>query len=398
MTGLLLRNGVDATGATLDVRCADGRIAAVGLGGTLDAEAGDDVYELGGWLLLPALAEPHAHLDKALTADRVPNPTGDLVGAVEAWGRYRERLTLDDIVERAERAARILLANGTTAIRTHVDVADNVGMRCVEALGIVGERLAGLVDLQVVALVAPWGDWGLLREAMAAGAHVVGGCPHLAGDRVGMQTYCLEVAGELDLPVDLHTDENLDADSADLRAMAAWVRRTGFGRGVAASHCCSLGVQDEVEQADTAAEVAEAGVAVITLPQTNLFLQGRDHRRSTPRGLTALRPLLRAGVVLAAGGDNLQDPFNLVGRGDPLEAASLLVTAGHLLPDEAYEAVSNAARRAIGLEPVTLRAGSPADLMALPAASPRAAIAFAPSPRVVVRAGRLVAVPDETKR
>ena len=145
--------------------------------------------------------------------------------------------------------------------------------------------------------------------------------------------------------------------------------------------------------------MAEAGVAVVTLPQTNLFLQGRDHRRChAARADRACARCYAAGVGVAAGGDNLQDPFNLVGRGDPLEAASLLVTAGHLLPDEAYEAVSNASRRAMGLEPVTLAVGAPADLMALPAASPRAAIAFAPSPRVVVRAGRLVAVPDETKR
>ena len=63
-----------------------------------------------------------------------------------------------------------------------------------------------------------------------------------------------------------------------------------------------------------AAEVAEAGVAVVTLPQTNLFLQGRDHATATPRGLTALRPLLEAGVTVAGGADNLQDPFNTMGR------------------------------------------------------------------------------------
>ena len=88
---------------------------------------------------------------------------------------------------------------------------------------------------------------------------------------------------------------------------------------------------------------------MVTLPQTNLFLQGRSHPVATPRGLTALRPLLDAGVTVAAGGDNLQDPFNLVGRGDPLEAASLLVAAGHLLPEEALAAVSGSARAAMGL-------------------------------------------------
>src|SRR5690606_25421076 len=43
------------------------------------------VHDLGGWLLLPPMAEPHAHLDKALTSEQVPNPKGDLPGAIDAW-------------------------------------------------------------------------------------------------------------------------------------------------------------------------------------------------------------------------------------------------------------------------------------------------------------------------
>ena len=42
--------------------------------------------DLDGYLLLPAPAEPHAHLDKALTADLIPNSKGDLMGAITASG------------------------------------------------------------------------------------------------------------------------------------------------------------------------------------------------------------------------------------------------------------------------------------------------------------------------
>ncbi len=84
----------------------------------------------------------------------------------------------------------------------------------------------------------------------------------------------------------------------------------------------------------------------MTLPQTNLYLQARDVPVAPPRGLTAIRPLLDAGATVAAGADNLQDPFNLVGRADPMETAALMVMAGHLLPAEAYEAVSASSRAA----------------------------------------------------
>jgi cytosine/creatinine deaminase len=392
--GLLLRSVTLADGSVADVRCAGGTIAAVGP--SVPAEPGDDVRDLSGWSLVPAPAEPHAHLDKALSADRVPNPSGDLAGAIAAWTAYRPQLTFDGVVERAERAARRLLGNGCTAIRTHVDVADDVQVMCVDALAEVRRRLDGELDLQIVSLLAPWADWRLLRRAAAAGADVIGGVPHLAADPAAMQQFCLETAGELGCAVDLHTDEHLDVGGLDVRSLADWVRRTGFAHGVTASHCVSLGQQTPAVQQAVAEEIAAAGVAVVTLPQTNLYLQGRDHPMATPRALTAIRPLLRAGATVAAGADNLQDPFNLVGRADPLETAALLVMAGHLLPHEAYALVSSGARAAMGLPTVTVTAGAPAELVAVRSPTLRAAIADAPGERLVIHRGRPVVAPRPT--
>ena len=96
-----------------------------------------------------------------------------------------------------------------------------------------------------------------------------------------------------------------------------------------------------------------------------------------------------------AGGDNVQDPFNPVGRSDPLETAALLVMAGHVSPETAYDMVSNTARRVIGLPPVNLEPGDPADLVAIDAASVRSAIADATMSRRVYRRGVLVASADQ---
>ena len=168
------------------------------------------------------------------------------------------------------------------------------------------------------------------------------------------------------------------------------VTKTEFPYGAAASHCVSLGMHDDVVQAEVNATVAAAGVAVITLPQTNLFLQGRGRRTGQPRGLTAIVVLMHAGAVVAAGADNLQDPFNTMGRADALETAALLVMAAHLSPEEAYAAVSTSARVALGLPAVEVAAGFPAELLALPAAGVRDAVASAPAERLVVHRGRVV--------
>jgi cytosine deaminase len=131
-------------------------------------------------------------------------------------------------------------------------------------------------------------------------------------------------------------------------------------------------------------------VAVITCPIANLYLQGRDRPSATPRGLTALPALLAAGAVVAGGGDNLQDCFIPVGRADPLLTAQYLVVGGQLTPTAALKLVSGAARRVMGLAPIEIAEGFPADLVAVRAASTGAAVATAASERIVFRNGEPV--------
>ncbi len=338
-----------------------------------------------GILLLPAFAEPHAHLDKAFLAERVVNRTGDLMGAIAAMEEARDSITLSDTIERAERAVRLMHANGCTAIRTHADLTLAGGLTSVEALIKVRDEMRGEVEIQVAALCA-WPSIGhegasqrsLLREAIAMGIDVIGGCPHLETDPVAANDNFLAMAADAGLPVDLHTDETLNPEMLSLEDLAERVNSTGFPYQVTASHCVSLGLQSETRQQVIAEKIAAARMSVIALPHTNLYLQGRDHQSAMPRGLTAVKALRDAGVNVAAGGDNLQDPFNPVGRGDPLETASLMVMAAHVTPDDALYMISAAARTAMGLD-------DSATCVEIRAATTRGAIAFGPVGRRIVQ-------------
>lgn len=398
---LRLRGGRAADGRLVDVACEDGLIASVAVHdpAARAGEAGDEseVVELGGRLLLPATAEPHAHLDKALTADEVPNPAGDLAGAIDAWRSHYSALTTGDIVDRAHQAVLRLVAHGCTAIRTHADVGERIGLMSVEALREARNQVGHLAELQLVALVASpltgvegAGNRAAMAAAIEAGVDLVGGCPHLDPDPAGLIDVVLDAARDAALPADLHVDETLDTGMLSLDLLARRVLDRGHPYPVTASHCVSLGVQRPQVQAATARIVAEARIGIVVLPQTNLFLQARDHEQSPPRGLTAVAALQAAGVLVAAGADNLQDPFCAVGRGDPLETAALVVMAAHRTPDVAFDLVTNAARRLMGLAPVELVAGSPAELMALEATSIRDAVASAHPARLVVHEGRVV--------
>jgi cytosine deaminase len=380
------------TDGQLDVLIVDGVIAAIG--DALTAPPDASTIDLDGQLLLPAAVEPHAHLDKAFLAERVENRTGDLIGAIEAMIAFDGQITSDDIVARAERAARLMAANGYVAVRTHADTTEYNGLLNVEALVEVRRRVADVIDVEIVALtgepvVGPAGAThrSLLRDALAAGADLVGGCPHLesAGSVEAATDVFLEIAAGAGVGVDLHTDETLDPHVMGLEYLAAQIL-AGFPHRVTASHCVSLGQRDATEQQRIAELVAAAGIGVVTLPHTNLWLGGRG-QQPVPRGLTAVDALRRAGVAVAAGADNLQDPFNPMGRACPFETASLMVLVAHDLPHVAWDAVSAASRRVLGLPGGTIEVGARADLVTVPGTSLRQAIAEGPTPRRVFRRG-----------
>ncbi|MET9293101.1 hydrolase [Streptomyces sp. NPDC003077] len=354
--------------------------------------------DLTGHLLLPAPAEPHCHLDKALTGplgDRAHD--GDLDGAVRAWYAHRRQASRARVRERALRVAERLLASGATAVRTHLDVGEATGLLFLEALGEVKERLRGRLELQLVAMVdlplrgpAGAGNRAALADALAAGADVVGGAPYRDEDPAACLDILMDRAAGAGRPLDLHIDETLDPRADSLGALAARVRETGFPYGVTASHCVSLAMRPPEAVARTAARVAAAGIAVVACPATNLYLQGRAHGGlAVPRGLTALAHLRAAGVTVAGGGDNVRDPFLPLGRCDPLDTAALLVLAGHLTPGAAYDAVSRGARAAMGLPAPELRAGAPAELLAVRATTPAEALADG-ADRLVFHRGRVV--------
>lgn len=400
MARRVLIDGRRRDGSRVDVAVSDGRVTEVS--SSIDVVEGDHVIGLDGGLVLPAMVEPHAHLDKALTADRVPNLTGDLMGAIDAWiaAAGRGEFGIDEMTERAVAALSKLLWSGVTLVRTHVNVGvgdpDFVNLRAVRAAV---ERMAGLVDVQIVALMhSPLaGAEGrenrrLLAEALEIGVDLVGGCPHLERDGAGMIDVAIDAAIEAGVGLDLHVDETLDASMSTLGGLARRVGDRGFTGPVNASHCVSLSVQPIEQQRRVAREVASAGVSVVALPQTNLFLQGREHEVAMPRAIAPIDLLRDAGVVVAAGADNVQDPFNPMGRSDPLETGALLVMTAHQRPEAAFELVSSDARRVLGVQSAGLEVGDVADLVVIDAGSIREALADATPSRRVFRQGVEVAV------
>ncbi|MFI6445608.1 hydrolase [Kitasatospora sp. NPDC050543] len=371
---LLLTGARLADGRVVDVRIGGDRIQAVGTVGSLGpipalpgaptATTGARI-DLAGYLLLPAPAEAHAHYDVAFSA-ALPAPPPE---------------TAADLTRRVTEAALTSLGYGATAQRTHVRIGDVHGLHRLEAVLTARQALLGLAELQAVAMprlltgLAGADGRAQLRDALKLGAGAVGGCPELDPDPAGYVQVLLEAAREADCPVDLHTTAGDPAQLARLAGALAPLRPR-----VTLGPCSALGPGG-------AATLAGAGVRVLLLPQ-NGCCTGVEGR---PSGLRPelVRELAAARVPLVAGSGSLRDGANPAGRADPLEAAYLLAAGGALGPDAAYDAVANQARAALGLPPVRVDAGFPAELLAVRGDSLAGALAGGHS-RLVVHSGRIV--------
>jgi len=357
--------------------------------GRLGERSDDTSLDLTNFLLLTAPAEPHAHLDKALSWDLINPPMGDLGLAIESWRDYSAMMTIESITDRARQAALLLLRQGTTAVRTHVDLlAGDDPMRGVRALVRVRDELSELMDIELVALAGPFVPSEQVVEALELGVDLVGGAPHLSEDPIADLRRLIGIAERCGVGADIHTDESLTG-ALTLGEYARLVR--DWTLPASAGHCVRLGTLEPTELAAVISEVLASDLGIISLPITNLYLQGWQHPVGTPRGLTALRALLDAGVRVGAGADNVRDPFNPVGRSDALETASLLVSAGHLTLDEAYAAVSSGARSVMSLPIAGVQVGAVAELLAVRGSNLSDVIANASADRFVIHAGRLVA-------
>ena len=398
MSALLLRGArLDGANEDVDLLIGDsGRIERIARGIAADVRT----IDLKGRLVVPGLIDAHQHLDKTRTLRAVKNPQGTLEGAIAEFARYAATMSAADILPRAERTLAACLERGTVAIRSHANVDPEARLRGVEALLELRSRWRDRLRLQVAPFLtggatragAPAREW--LEEAMRLGGDVVSANPTHAERPAELLDMLFDVAERCGKPADVHLDEHLDAARTTFHLLIERTRAHGMAGRVVASHCSALSALEPNEAARVVEGFAAAGIGVVTLPAANLFLQGRSATRLAPRGLTRVSALQAAGVTVAAGSDNIQDPFVPTGSGDLLEIARWALLAGHLGSNDlprAYEMVTSAPAKLLGLDDHGIRAGARADLLITDAADGADLVASGPLARCVLVNGRVVA-------
>ncbi|MDT5043333.1 MAG: cytosine/creatinine deaminase [Actinoplanes sp.] len=368
-----------------------------------------ETRDLGGRLVTPPLVEPHIHLDAALTVGQPrPNASGTLFEGIAIWAERVRDLSVEDVKHRARQVLRWQLAHGVQHVRSHVDVCDPQ-LRALRALVELREEARGMVDLQLVAfpqqgILSFDGGADLMRTAVELGADVVGAIPHYEltrEDGVESVRFAMALAEEHGLRVDIHCDETDDEHSRFVEVMAAeTIRRSMSGR-VTASHTTAMHSYNAAYASRLIANIARAGLHMVTNPLDNAVLQGRFDIGPVRRGHTRVKQLLEAGVNVAIGHDSVLDPWYPLGHGDPLQAAFVLAHLGQLSGDAELrtliDMITVAPAAALGVADYGLDLGNPADLVVFEARSEAEALRLQRPRNLVLRAGRIVAATDPAR-
>lgn len=359
--------------ALIDLVIADGRIASVLPAGSTSPDE-EPAFDMRGGIAFPRFVEAHTHLDKGHIWPRRPNPDGTFMGALTSVMADREaNWNAADVRARMEFALKCAFAHGTGAIRTHID---SVGPQIDISWPVFAELRAGWagrIELQGTPLfgIDHAVDPGHMRSVLAAvkryGSNILGCVTYMGPNLKPGLDIMFRAAIENGFDLDFHVDETNDPAALSLEAIAEAALAHGFVGRILCGHCCSLALQSPQAEARVIDKVAHAGIAVVSLPMCNMYLQDRLRGR-TPRwrGVTLLHEMKAAGIPVMVASDNTRDPFYAYGDLDMLEVlreATRILQLDHGDGDWPAAITTTPASVMRLADPRRIAAGAPADLV-----------------------------------
>ncbi|WP_282803534.1 cytosine deaminase [Secundilactobacillus kimchicus] len=355
-----------------DVRIEEGRFKAIA--DHLEPSGNEKVVDGHHKLLLPPFVDPHVHLDATLTAgDPEWNQSGTLFDGIRIWSARKQKLTIEDVKQRATQALKKQASHGTQFVRSHVDVTDP-NLTALKALLEVREEVKDFIELQLVAfpqegiLSFPNGK-ALMTKAAEMGVDALGGIPHFEFNReYGVESlhFVGDLAEKYHKLIDVHCDEIDDPAARGLETLATIAYESGMRDTVTASHTTALGSYNDAYAYKLFRLLKMSGINMIANPLVNTFLGGRFDTYPKRRGMTRVKELAADQINVAFGEDDIKDPWYPMGDGNMLDPLHLGLhvaqTMGYDQIMSSYRFVTNNGAKAMHiLDHYGIEEGKPAN-------------------------------------
>jgi cytosine/creatinine deaminase len=367
---------------TADIGIQNGRIAAV----APNIPAEGNSLDLGGRLVSPGFVETHIHLDKSCILDRCNSARGDLDEAISEAAKAKKAFTRDDVHARAQRTLEKAILQGTTHMRTHLEVDPGVELRSLEGVAPLIKEYAWAIDLTICVfpqegLLNNPGTDELMVEALKRGCRVVGAAPYTDSNPAGQIDRVFAMAREFDVDIDMHLDFGPTAENMDVEHVCRRTEEHKYGGRVAIGHVTKATSLPVADLGRMAKRLADAGVALTVLPSTDLFLMGRNHLHdhNAPRGVVPAHKLVAHGVNCSLSSNNVLNPFTPFGDCSQIRMANVYANTCHVGKKadmrECFEMITRRPAQLMRLTDYGLEPGKSADLVVLDGTDPAMVIA-----------------------
>lgn len=352
----------------------------------------------GGNLVMPSFVNPHLHLCKVYTLQRMDEAAlreyhaadmGKAMTAIEMAARVKADYDISWILPNVRRALNEALEYGCTHIRAFADVDGKARLEGVKALLAAREEFKDRLTLQVVAfaqdgIVKEPAARDLLIQAMELGADVVGGIPWIELTDADIQEhirFIFDLSVKYDKDVSMLVDDAGDPGLRSLEGMILeTIRRNWHGRSLA-HHARAMSMYPTPYLQKIITLLKQADMGIVTDPHT-----GPLHAR--------VKELLAEGALVCLGQDDISDAYYPYGRNNMLEVAFL---ASHLLwmtssadMQTLLQMVTTNAARAINIRDYGLEVGKTANLVILDQANLTEIMRYHAAPLHVISHGQLI--------
>ena len=358
-TSLLIRDVRPLGGGSTDIRIQDGRIAELG---TNLAASEETVIDGGGRLVFPGFVDAHAHIDKTLLGlGWYRNEVGPtLLDKIENERALRRERGIDSH-EQSGRIARLMIAAGTTHIRTFVDIDTEIGLSGFEGVLRTRDDLRDALDIQIVAFPQS-GHAGPARHGRAdgGGAARTGRTWSAASTRRAIDRdparhldVIFGLAEKHDADVDIHLHEPGDLGAFSIELIAERTKALGWQGRVVISHALCLGGVEDGYLDRLIELLLENDIAIMS------------HGPSGLRPVPSVMRLRQAGVRMCTGNDGIRDAWGPLNMPDMLLRTFIIAYRNNLRRDDEIEEVLDIAThggaQVMGDQPYGLAPGCRAD-------------------------------------
>ncbi len=350
-------------------------------------------------LVTPPFANPHLHACKVYTflmlgeeavREYQSSGMGGAMAAIEIASRVKEKYEESWIRRNAMKAMLDGLRYGVLYVRAFVDVDTKARLEGIKALLKVRDALKDYMTIQVVAfpqdgVVREPGAEELVRKAVELGADVVGGIPWIElseEDEWAHINAMFEIAKEFNKDIAMLTDDAGDPSLRTTWKLAIKTLKEGWTDRVTACHARALATYPKPSLLKVAELARKAGMSFVTDPHTGpLYLPFKE--------------LLRLGVNVALGQDDIADAYYPYGMNNMLEVAFL---ASHITwsmtlkdMDTFMDMITWRAAKAMNVKYPSIRPGDPANLLIHEGRTPYELIWYHKPPKYVISRGKVVA-------